>query len=210
MGLLVVLSTSIALVASLAVPGPINVSGVLGSSGPSSPQNPPEQGPEDLEPTITTIDSSGGLYSSIAIGSDGLGLISYFDPVNLHLKVAHCLNVACSQVTLATVDDSSNVGWYTSIEIGSDGLGLISYVGGTSSSDLKVAHCSDVPCTAAAIATIDSAGAAHTSLAIGSDGLGLISYLDGNRNDLKVAHCMDVSCTAATTATIDDEGGAYT
>jgi len=41
-----------------------------------------------------------GYYTSITIGSDGLGLISYYDYGNGHLKVVHCGNVACSEATV--------------------------------------------------------------------------------------------------------------
>jgi hypothetical protein len=45
---------------------------------------------------LTTLDSSGnvGQYSSVAIGTDGLALISYYDANNGDLKVAHCSNVS--------------------------------------------------------------------------------------------------------------------
>ena len=36
-----------------------------------------------------------GCYTSITIGADGLGLISYFDSTNGDLKVAHCSNPFC-------------------------------------------------------------------------------------------------------------------
>jgi hypothetical protein len=57
-------------------------------------------------------------------------------------------------------------------------------------SDLKVAHCTDVACTTASHATLDSTGDVgyFTSVAIGTDGLGLISYYDVSNGDLKVAH----------------------
>lgn len=47
--------------------------------------------------TLTTLDSAGnvGYYTSITIGSDGLGLISYWDGANDDLKVAHCANEFC-------------------------------------------------------------------------------------------------------------------
>jgi len=47
--------------------------------------------------TNTTLDSKGevGEESSITIGADGLGLISYFDRSNRTLKVAHCANTFC-------------------------------------------------------------------------------------------------------------------
>jgi hypothetical protein len=46
---------------------------------------------------LITRDGSGdvGQYSSIAIGADGLGLISYYDATNGDLKVAHCSNLTC-------------------------------------------------------------------------------------------------------------------
>jgi preprotein translocase subunit Sec61beta len=48
--------------------------------------------------TLSTVDSLGnaiGQYTSVTIGADGLGLISYFDATNGNLKVAHCGNAFC-------------------------------------------------------------------------------------------------------------------
>ena len=47
--------------------------------------------------SLTSIDSAGnvGAYTSVTIGADGLGLISYFDNTNGDLKVAHCSNAFC-------------------------------------------------------------------------------------------------------------------
>ena len=46
---------------------------------------------------FTTLDGAGnvGQYSSVTIGTDGLGLISYYDVTNGDLKVAHCSNLFC-------------------------------------------------------------------------------------------------------------------
>ena len=48
--------------------------------------------------TISALDTGGdvGLYTSVTIGADGLGLISYFDDTNETLKVLHCENTFCS------------------------------------------------------------------------------------------------------------------
>ena len=45
--------------------------------------------------TATTLDSTGdvGFHTSVATGSDGLELISYYDDTDL--KVAHCSNQFC-------------------------------------------------------------------------------------------------------------------
>jgi hypothetical protein len=87
-----------------------------------------------------------GQYASVTTGSDGLGLISYWDATNGDLKVAHCSEAACSNLTTATLDGTGNVGSYTSVTVGADGLGLISYYDGTNN-HLKVAHCAGAFCT---------------------------------------------------------------
>jgi hypothetical protein len=158
----------------------------------------------------TTLDTSNSYYTSITVGIDGLGLISYWNNNGLDLKVAHCNNVACTNTTNITLDPGlTSVGQYTSITIGADGLGLISYEDETNG-DLKVAHCNNVACTSSTNTTIDTGGANavgdFTSITIGADGLGLISYHDGTNGDLKVAHCNDIVCTSATTTTLDTGG----
>ncbi|MEO7863976.1 MAG: hypothetical protein ABIU05_26810, partial [Nitrospirales bacterium] len=105
-----------------------------------------------------------------------------------------------------TLDGSGNVGQYSSVTIGTDGLALISYYDATNG-DLKVAHCSNVTCTAVTLTTVDSAGSVgqYSSLTIGTDGLALISYYDASNGDLKVAHCSDLACTSATNTTVQSE-----
>jgi len=165
--------------------------------------------------TITPLDAPGpqfdfDRYTSIAIGADGLGLISYFDDNNGDLKVAHCASVNCTSATLTSLDTVGEVGFYDSIQIGSDGLGLISYWDATNGG-LKVAHCSNTSCTSATLTSVDAPGAGmdvgrYTSVTIGADGLGLISYRDDSNQDLKVAHCSDVQCTSATFTALDTAG----
>jgi hypothetical protein len=164
----------------------------------------------------TTLDSAGdvGQYTSLTIGADGLGLISYWDGFpNRDLKVAHCSDPACTSATVTTLDNIGDVGQYTSLTIGADGLGLISYYDATNG-HLKVAHCSDLACTSAVTSTLDSSWDVgyDTSVTIGADGLGLISYLDDINSVLKVAHCSNLACTSATVNTLDSNGsvGAYT
>jgi hypothetical protein len=159
---------------------------------------------------VTALDGPGivGYASSVTIGADGLGLISYYDHTNGDLKVAHCANTACTSATLTTLDSAGEVGNYSSVTIGADGLGLISYFDKTNG-DLRLAHCSNAACTSATLTTVDSTGQVglFTSVTIGADGLGLISYSSDYTNyDLKVAHCSDPSCTSATLTTLDSTG----
>ena len=68
----------------------------------------------------TTVDSTGnvGQYASIAIGTDGFPVISYYDTTNGDLKVAKCGDASCSSGnTITTIDSTGNVGQYTSIAI---------------------------------------------------------------------------------------------
>lgn len=166
---------------------------------------------------ITTIDSSSddvGRYTSLAIGTDGLAFISYYDATTGNLLGAHCSNVSCSSATLTTIDGSSDdVGRNSSVTIGADGLPVVSYYDATTGS-LMAAHCTfNSACTSAnrffppaSRSMVDSGGVGlASSIVLGSDGFPLISYSTGNGNggNLKVAHCSNASCSSATISTLD-------
>jgi predicted regulator of Ras-like GTPase activity (Roadblock/LC7/MglB family) len=166
--------------------------------------------------TITTIDDSSsagvGAFSSIAIGTDGRPVISYFDDTARALKVAQCSNASCTgTATISTVDHPASgniVGQHTSIAIGADGRPVISYFDDTADA-LKVAKCANAACTGAAtITTVDDPANAvgiYTSIAIGTDGLPVISYFDETADALKVAKCTNAACSAAAIAVVDDQ-----
>lgn len=162
---------------------------------------------------VTTVDSpyDVGSYSSIAIGIDGLPVISYYDgsPHN-DLKVLHCGNLTCtSGNTSATVDMVGDVGMYSSIAVGTDGLPVVSYYDGTTNNwDLKVLHCGLADCSnpyTNTITTVDAADLVgdHTSIAIGADGLPIIAYhyvfATTYVYDLKVLHCGNRLCNSGNT-----------
>jgi hypothetical protein len=46
--------------------------------------------------------------TSVTIGADGLGLISYYDVTNGDLKVAHCSDAACSSAIITTLDSEAS------------------------------------------------------------------------------------------------------
>lgn len=164
---------------------------------------------------LSTLDFAGniGSYTSITIGSDGLPIISYRDSTNDDLKVAHCMNTACTGAHIATLDWTGDVGAYTSIAIGSDGLPVISYYDNTNG-DLKVAHCDNPGCNTATTTAVDTTGDVgyYSSIAIGTRGMPVISYYDHTNDDLKVAVCIDLGCSSATISTVDSTGnvGLYT
>ena len=164
-------------------------------------------------PTITTVDTGGdvGRYTSIAIGIDGLPVVSYLDYTNGNLNVAKCGNPACSAGTaIVTVDSTGVVGEYSSIATGADGLPVIAYYDQTNG-DLKVAKCADAACSTSSSATVDTGGTAnvgqYTSITIGADGLPVIAYYDLTNADLKMAKCGNPACSAGNAVTTVDTGG---
>ena len=152
--------------------------------------------------TITTVDQAGsaGQYSSIAIGSDGLPVISYYDATNGDLKLVHCGVVTCgSGNTITLVDAGGNVGRYSSIAIGADGFPVISYFDSTHGA-LKVADCENLNCSSSVRTTVDGVGlpGLDVSIAIGPDGLPVMSHRVSTTSifthDLKVLHCARAGC----------------
>jgi hypothetical protein len=156
--------------------------------------------------TVSTIVSSGAVaddYTSVAVGTDGLGLVSYVD--NGNLRVAHCTNAVCSSATSNPIDTTTVA--HSSLAIDADGLPLISYLD-NANSDLRVAHCTDLACAASSSTGFDTGNSSgfYTSLTIGWDGLGLVSYRDVTSSALKVAHCDNLACSAAMVSPVDTTG----
>lgn len=165
--------------------------------------------------SITTVDDAGsvGVSSSIAIGADGLPVVSYRDNTSGSLKIAKCNDPACSggDESITAVDDPANaVGGYTSITIGVDGLPVISYQDFTAGV-LKVAKCNDLACSGGdeMISTVDASSTDSgywTSITIGVDGFPIISYHDAAFGTLKIAKCNDLACSGSdeTIRTLDN------
>ena len=160
--------------------------------------------------TTTTVDSSAvstGLYSSIAIGVDGLPAISYHNGTDGNLNFAKCTSNNCTSSadwSTTTLDTAGDVGKYTHLSIGIDGLPVTSYFDDTNN-NLNFAKCTSNNCTSSAdwsTTTLDTAGDVgyHTSIAIGTDGNPVISYQDNTNNSVKMIKCKDPSCSGATSS----------
>jgi hypothetical protein len=165
---------------------------------------------------LTTVDTGVAGPSSLAIGTDGLPIISYSK--GGLLKTAHCGNVACtSGVVRRTLDNSGGAG-RSSITIGADDKPVISYVlGNYPTYQVKVAHCGNVSCTSGNNVNPIGVGGTDTAIAIGFNGNPYISYfLETSQSVadtyLKVVHCGNSTCTAGNnTKTLGPiYGGAHT
>lgn len=152
-----------------------------------------------------------GKYTSIAIGTDGNPIVSYYDETNKDLKVVKCSAPDCRQQSkniITTVHSDGNVGDYSSIAVPSDGFPIISYYDDTvgTTEGLRIVKCGTVSCNEPSknTYTLVDAGidvGSDTSLAIGVDGLPIISYFTNGRaespgvSDIKVLKCGNASCT---------------
>jgi len=160
----------------------------------------------DGDETISVVDDGNvGQYSSIAIGTGGLPVISYYDRANGKLKVASCNDIACSgedEIVTTLNDAETSTGVNTSLAIAKDGLPVISYQRFVSPWDgvLKVAKCNDPSCiggdeTITELDTTGGPGFESTSLEIGADGNPVIAYMDTAAGAVTVAKCNDPACT---------------
>jgi hypothetical protein len=153
-----------------------------------------------------------GFAPDVAIGSDGLPLVSFergdptTDPFAFEVAVMHCGDSACisgnSNRTVATANqwnaEYNSPNFNTAIEKGSDNHAIVAIYsldldtnGAPIGSELDVLHCGDLDCQSAAGDTIhkvvENAGV-DPSIAIDTDGLPVITF------DSKVLKCGTLTC----------------
>lgn len=160
-------------------------------------------------PTSTTLPFGEGFYIDMAIGRDGLPVISHYDASAEGLRVTHCGNMGCTAGNVSTLVDhppAKVVGLWTSLAIGSDGVPVIAHADATART-LRLTHCGDPTCAAGAT-TVEpdpvsggSAIAFRGWVAIGADGLPVLSHSDLSGRALRVTHCGNVTCSAGSTST---------
>lgn len=168
--------------------------------------------------TVLTLDNSTndvGQFSSIAMGLDGLPVISYYDSTSDDLKVLKCGSVDCSTGNvISTVDSTGNVGQLSAIAMGQDGNPVIAYYFQAGAmvldGDFRVAKCANPACSGAAtITTLDVFGTGNVSgsvsIAVPVDGLPIVAYQGGSPSptgaSLVVSKCINANCTGTATKT---------
>jgi hypothetical protein len=102
----------------------------------------------------SSLDTKGdvGLNTSIAIGTDGFPVISYYDTTLDNLNFAKCSNLSCTSYATSSLDTQAVVGEDTSIAIGSDGFPVITYYH-RDFTNLYFLKCNDAACTTTATST---------------------------------------------------------
>jgi len=155
----------------------------------------------------TSVSNRVGIGSSIALTSNNIPVISYFDKTNEDLKLAVCNDTNCTSPIISTLDSSVGNSWYSAIALTSNDIPVISYFD-AANQDLKFAVCNDTNCTSPIISTLDSIGAVGymTSITLISTDIPIISYYDDTNVDLKLAICNNTACTSPTISTLDSTG----
>jgi hypothetical protein len=189
-------------------PGANGTNGAKGDAGATGPKGDagitaPSFGREIV--ATTTVDSGGdvGQYSSLAIGADGLPIVSYYDTAGA-LKFARCSDPACTTSTATTIEPGA--GQYSSMVVAANGLPVIASYS-SSQLALHATRCVDRRCgnVGVKVATASSNKGRWASAAVGADGLPIISYNEGHLtgsgptihevNTVEVLHCSDVNCS---------------
>lgn len=157
--------------------------------------------------TTTTVDNTAdqGQYVSLAVGSDGLPVMSYRDPTFNRLIVTRCFSMLCNGATDGAVlssGDYAGAGIYSSIEIGVDGFPLVAHRA-SGIAGLMMFKCNSVGClspTSTVLDTQNSQAGWYPSLAIGADGVPIVAYFtDVGNGELHFLKCAGYDCGATTT-----------
>lgn len=128
--------------------------------------------------------SNVGMYTSIAIGTDGFARVSYYDRDNGDLKLA--TQIANKKWEIETVDSAGNVGGYTSLVLEND-LPRIAYYD-FDAGDLKLAAKTGTSWTKFVIdASTDWDSGKFCSLAADGNGGLAVAYYDATNGDLGFA-----------------------
>jgi len=146
-----------------------------------------------------------GYFTSIAIGVDGLPVISHYNQTDGDLMVTKCRNMECSEYVTTQISDPDDIGYFTSIAIGVDGLPVISHYNATDG-DLMVTKCRNMECSDYVTTQIvhNDAIGIRSSIAIGVDGLPVISHFNLTTTDLMVTKCRNMECSEYVTTQISD------
>lgn len=161
-----------------------------------------------VAPSTTRLDGldSAGHWASIAIGADGLPVISSWDQNANTLRVTTCGNPACTAGGVSVLPHPAilSVGFFSSIAVGPDGLPVIAHYD-QGAFALRVTKCGNPACTADNVSTLvddpEDAVGFDPSVAIGADGLPVISHSNASASALRVTKCGNAACTAGNVST---------
>ncbi len=163
--------------------------------------------------STSTLDVSGtsnvGYGSSIAIGGDGLGIVSYYDGTKGYLKVAHCNDVACTSASVQTLYTGLGSVTFpgTSITIGLSGYAVISFKSTTANGHLIV-RCANYTCSSYDLSAIDGFGdpGNYSSITLSNAGYAVAAYINHSDWSLRIAYLYLLNPEIKGFTTVDGTG----
>jgi hypothetical protein len=162
--------------------------------------------------TTTLVDSLVGNGTSIAIGYDGLGLISYQTLGSpQRLKFAHCSNVACTSSTVTQPNDGGlpngdSFGAGSSLILSPfdshrPAAPMVTFLDTTARTVWEV-RCDNAACSGLSDVNQLVGGADSASISIGDDGRALVA-VGSTDQQTRILHCRFLnSCSAFDTTTV--------
>jgi hypothetical protein len=155
-----------------------------------------------------------GYATAIAVGSDALPVVAYYNATADSVRVLKCGNAACTSGNTDSLLEITGVAApEISVAIPADNLPIISYHRALDSS-LRLAKCGNASCSSGnTITTVDSAGTVgrYSSVVIPPDGRPAISYADTTNSTLKMVKCGNAACANGNAfSVVDTVGAAYT
>jgi hypothetical protein len=145
-----------------------------------------------------------GQRPAIALTSQDVPIISYYDVTNGDLKLTLCESQACLVPIIRTIDSTDDVGTFSAISLSKTNIPYIAYYDVTNG-NLKLAICKNALCTSSTIMVIDNDAAdvgQFVNMKLSSAGIPIISYYDATNTALKVLHCGNTSCKGITRTTL--------
>jgi hypothetical protein len=170
------------------------------------------------------VDGIVGLYTSLALKSNGNPVVSHYDLTREDLRLVICGNPFCTlgNTVIRSVDPlkgltpSPNLGQYSSIALNASDNPVISHYDATNG-NLRIIFCNNATCSSRTSKAVDDSAndvGQYGSLAINSSGFPVISYYDNTTKDLKLLTCGQTDCftPGITIVTVDSVGdvGKYT
>lgn len=135
---------------------------------------------------------------SLAVGSDGLPVMSFYDADNGNLMVAKCNDAACAGAneTITTVDGSTDdVGQGSSLALDSSNRPRIAYRNVTTD-EILIVSCNDPACAPGSdIISVLQEGDTDPGLLIGSNGNAMVISGNSSFGGVSIARCTNIFCS---------------